>query len=80
MSGKKRYSRITRAVNRFLPFYLELPTLRRVLSPWDGGNGTLYFAAWNCGDARTLRSTLRDIRITIRKNAQPVIVLKKGAV
>jgi len=83
MSEKKRYSRIARAINRFLPFYLELPTLKRVLYPWDGGNGTLYFAAWNCGncaDARTLRGTLRDMRITIRKNAQPVVVLKKGAV
>ena len=41
----------------------------------------LHLAIWNCGmRPQTLLQAFKDIRITIRKNYDPLIVIKKGDV
>lgn len=41
----------------------------------------LHLAIWNCGTRpQTLLQAIKDVRITIRKNGEPIIVVKKGDV
>lgn len=41
----------------------------------------LHLAIWNCGTRpQTFLQALKDTRITIRKNHNPLIVIKKGAI
>ena len=41
----------------------------------------LHLAIWNCGTLpQTFIQKLKDIRITIRKNHKPILVIKEGAV
>jgi hypothetical protein len=41
----------------------------------------LHLAIWNCGTRpQTLFQAIKDVRITIRKNNEPIFVIKKGAV
>lgn len=66
--------KIALKINRVLPLYF--PADRRFTPK-------LHLAIWNCGycsDHRKLWQTLRDIRITIRKDCNPIIVIKKGHV
>lgn len=55
-----------------LPFYF--PTKR-------AHGDKLHLAIWNCGTRpQTFIQKLKDIRITIRKNHKPILVIKKGNV
>lgn len=55
-----------------LPFYF--PTKR-------AHEDKLYLAIWNCGTKpQTFIQILKDIRITIRKNHKPILVIKKGSI
>ena len=39
----------------------------------------LHLAIWNCGKRpQTTLQALKDVRITIRKNNEPILVIKKG--
>lgn len=61
-------------LNRKLPIYI--PESRRFTNK-------LHLAIWNCGDAKrygNIWHTLQDIRITLRKNNKPILVIKKGEV
>ena len=61
-------------LNKHLPIYI--PQSRRFTD-------SLHLAIWNCGHCKyhkSLFQTLKDIRITVRKNYQPIFVIKKGAV
>lgn len=61
-----------------LPFYFSFTSFRRVNCP-ESDHITL--AIWDCGRRfrkRTLWDKFKDIRITIRRNNKPIIVLKKG--
>lgn len=41
----------------------------------------LHIAIWNCGKRpQTLWQAIRDTRITIRKNHEPILTIKKGDV
>lgn len=65
-------------INRWLPLYWPHIKGNRHISKYEW-----YLAIWNCGYAKYHRDfwlTLRDIRITIRKNGSAKLVLKKGAV
>lgn len=65
---------IARFINKHLPIYI--PASRRF-------TGELHLAIWNCGHCKynsNLKKTLRDIRITVRKDYKPIYVVKKGAV
>lgn len=54
-----------------LPFYF--PKKRE-------NTAKLHLAIWNCGTRpQTFIQKLKDIRITIRKNHKPILVIKKGA-
>jgi hypothetical protein len=55
-----------------LPFYF----------PKENAAGKkLHLAIWNCGTRpQTFIKKLKDIRITIRKNHKPILVIKKGDV
>ena len=55
-----------------LPFYF----------PTERAHGDkLHLAIWNCGKRpQTFIQKLKDIRITIRKNHKPILVIKKGDV
>ena len=67
--------RIARCINRTLPIYFSLSKFKMVTSPQKGYT----LAIWNCGHNRhNLRTTLRDIRITIRKNGWLHKTIKKG--
>ena len=53
-----------------LPFYF--PKKREATAK-------LHLAIWNCGTRpQTFIQKLKDIRITIRKNHKPILVIKKG--
>lgn len=59
-------------LEKILPFYF--PAKRK-------NSEKLHLAIWNCGmRSQTLLQAFKDIRITIRKNCKPFIVLKKGDV
>lgn len=65
-------------INRFLPLYWPHRSGCRNINKYKW-----YLAVWNCGDAKYNRDfwlTLRDIRITVRKEGNVKLVLKKGAV
>lgn len=67
-------SKIARCINRALPMYIpwkDYRTIRRYR--WC-------LAIWNCGRRKSLVGTLKDIRITIRKDGNPVFVIKRGHV
>ena len=56
-------------INNHLPIYI----------PKNGRFSTrLHLAIWNCGHTTTIWQTLKDIRITLRKNCKPIWVIKKG--
>ena len=41
----------------------------------------IHIAIWNCGTRpQTIWQAIRDTRITIRKNGEPILVIKKGDV
>lgn len=41
----------------------------------------LHVAIWNCGTRpQTFFQAIKDVRITIRKDGEPIFVVKKGAV
>lgn len=64
--------RLSLAINHALPIYI--PAERRFTED-------LHLAIWNCGnlaDHRNLWQTLKDIRITLRKDYHPIFVIKKG--
>ena len=78
---KKRLTisqKIARWINlTLLPFYFNFRRFRRTLGPEKGYT----LAVWNCGHNRNnLRTTLRDIRITIRKDGWLHKTIKKGAI
>jgi len=59
-------------IEKLLPIYI--PASRRYST-------RLHLAIWNCGmGPQTLLQVFKDIRITIRKNGNPLFVIKKGAV
>lgn len=59
-------------INEMLPIYF--PKNREFTD-------RLHLAIWNCGTRpTTLFNTIRDIRITIRKNYKPILVIKNGNV
>jgi len=61
-----------RLLEKLLPIYI--PASRRFSTK-------LHLAIWNCGTRpQSLLQALKDIRITIRKNGAPVVVIKKGAI
>ena len=68
---------LARRISRFLPLYIDLRTFKRI--PQSKSKGYT-LAVWNCGDGSTLRTHLRDVRITIRKDARPYFVIKRGYV
>lgn len=56
-------------INRHLPIYLPNYSSKYCL------------AIWNCADCKrykSLKYTLQDIRITIRRDGSPIFVIKKG--
>ena len=67
-------SRVARYINRRLPMYI----------PWSGCRTIRRYrwclAIWNCGRRKSLVGTIKDIRITVRKDGFPVFVLKRGHV
>lgn len=66
--------RVSKLINRTLPLYF--PKGRRF-------TGGLHIAVWNCGHSRNhnnLLRTIKDIRITVRKDYKPIMVIKHGAV
>lgn len=66
------FKKISSKINKTLPIYFPKS---RVYTD------KLHLAIWNCGDCKrhgNLRYTLKDIRITLRKNNKPVLVIKKG--
>ena len=66
------FKKISNKINKTLPIYF--PKSRAYTDK-------LHLAIWNCGDCKrhkNLRYTLKDIRITLRKNNKPVLVIKKG--
>lgn len=70
----KLTKKIALTINSFLPIYI--PANRRFTPK-------LHLAIWNCGhcaDSKVLWRTLKNIRITIRKDHEPIIVIKKGFV
>ena len=68
---------LARRISGFLPLYIDLRTFKRILYSKPKG---YTLAVWNCGDGSTLRTHLRDVRITIRKDARPYFVIKRGYV
>ena len=61
-------------INKRLPIYI--PPSRRFTDK-------LQLAIWNCGHCKyrkNLKQTLKDIRITIRKDYKAILVIKKGAI
>lgn len=68
---------LARRISRFLPLYIDLRTFKRILYSKPKG---YTLAVWNCGDGSTLRTHLRDVRITIRKDSRPYFVIKHGYV
>lgn len=55
-----------------LPFYF--PTKR-------AHDDKLHLAIWNCETKpQTFIQKLKDIRITIRENHKPILVIKKGSI
>lgn len=47
----------------------------------NNGTAKLHLAIWNCGTRpQSFIQKLKDIRITIRKNHKPIIVIKKGSI
>ena len=68
---------LARRISRFLPLYIDLRTFKRILYSKPKG---YTLAVWNCGDGSTLRTHLRDVRITIRKDGRPYFVIKHGYV
>lgn len=78
---KKRLTisqKIARWINlTLLPFYFNFRRFRRTLGPEKGYT----LAVWNCGHNRNnLRTTLRDIRITIRKDGWLYKTIKSGTI
>lgn len=68
---------IARIINNILPIYF--PYIGHKTNPRNGW----YIAIWNNGDRRyknNLHKTIKNIRITIRKNGVLKFVIKKGAV
>lgn len=66
--------KIAKKINSMLPIYI--PASARFTD-------RLQIAIWNCGHCKNHKSfigTLKDIRITIRKNHRPIFVIKKGAI
>ena len=61
----KEKSSIAWKISMFLPLYIDLGKLKRIVGPKDKG---YTLAIWNCGDGTNLRTILRDLRITIRKD------------
>ena len=68
---------LARRISRFLPLYIDLRTFKRILYSKPKG---YTLAVWNCGDGSTLRTHLRNVRITIRKDGRPYFVIKRGYV
>ena len=68
---------IAEKIGRFLPLYIDLGKLKRIVGPKDKG---YTLAIWNCGDGTNLRTILRDMRITIRKNGLYWKTIKHGYV
>jgi hypothetical protein len=65
-------SKMKKLLEKVLPFYF--PKSRMYTEK-------IHLAIWNCGTRpQTLLQALKDIRITIRKNHDPLIVIKKGDV
>ena len=77
---KKRLTisrKIARCINSTLPIYFSFNKFKMTISPQKGYT----LAIWNCGDNRNnLRTTLRDIRITIRKDGLLYKTIKMGAI
>lgn len=73
----KKQTILARKIARFLPLYIDLWTFKRILYSKPKG---YTLAVWNCGDGSTLRTHLRDVRITIRKDGRPYFVIKRGYV
>jgi hypothetical protein len=66
--------RLSLKLNNALPIYI--PKSRRFTDE-------CHIAIWNCGDCKNHKSlwrTLKDIRITLRKNHKAILVIKKGDV
>lgn len=62
-------TKLSRKINSFLPIYLPRY------------NSKYQLAIWNCGiQPSGLWQTLKDIRITIRVNGRPILIIKKGSV
>lgn len=73
----KKQSSIAWKISKFLPLYIDLGKLRRIVGPKDKG---YTLAIWNCGDGTNLRTILRDMRITIRKDGLYWKTIKHGYV
>lgn len=74
MSGQ---SSLALKITMFLPLYIDLGKLKRIVGPKDKG---YTLAIWNCGDGTNLRTILRDMRITIRKDGLYWKTIKHGYV
>ena len=61
-----------RLLEKLLPLYIPNNRAHTV---------KLHLAIWNCGTRpQTLKQALKDIRITIRRDGEPIYVIKKGAI
>ena len=74
MSGQ---SSLALKITMFLPLYIDLGKLKRIVGPKNKG---CTLAIWNCGDGTNLRTILRDLRITIRKDGLYWKTIKHGYV
>lgn len=68
---------IAEKIGRFLPLYIDLGNLKRIIGPKNKG---YTLAVWNCGDGSNLRTIFRDLRITIRKDSLYWKTIKHGYV
>lgn len=73
----KKQTILARKIARFLPLYIDLRTFKRILYSKPKG---YTLAVWNCGDGTNLRTILRGLRITIRKDGLYWKTIKHGYV
>lgn len=62
-------NRIIKFYDRLLPIYIPSYNTKYCLAIWNGGTRP-----------QTFWQAVKDTRITIRKNGEPIFVIKKGAI
>ncbi len=83
MANNTKMERAALWLNDKLPIYRYYNNGRLTKVQEGKVDDTITLAIWNCGyiaDRRSLWKTLRDIRITLRKNGRVIWEIKKGAI